>query len=186
MHEHAVLRAVSAVPLPARTRAGSAIDDVNHAEHPGHAGQRLSMDFSDLRTHVDASGALIQRKCADNANEDFYKTAPNFCRDTAATGGLHKNQRCYREFPLTRTHYRDCPPGRHVCFDEKSGECDSHVDNVSPVASKGKGGYCRLHGQCSLEHVSKDDVIGEWWRGTFGRQDTATAPWDQPPERSSF
>lgn len=104
------------------------------------------------------SAPLVQRSCATNANETFYSTAPNYCRDTGFTGALHPGQRCYREVP-PRTWYFQCPPGDQVCFDA-SGGCHDSFDLVSPVESKDADGSCNLHGLCSIGHGFADVVPG--------------------------
>jgi len=107
-------------------------------------------------------GGLIQRKCNEHNQKAFYETAPNYCKDNDSTGQLHPGKTCFRQFPLKRNSYNDCPPGDHVCFDPK-GTCDDHEDKVSPVASKNADGTCTLHAQCSLEHGIKDKVLEDWF-----------------------
>jgi hypothetical protein len=114
-----------------------------------------------LSSLTPANHGLIQRKCSEHNKKDFYKTAPNYCKDNPSTGQLHPGETCFREFPLRRSSYKDCPPGEHVCFDRQGG-CHDHEDRVSPVASKKNDGTCKLHFQCTLEHASKDPVIPEW------------------------
>lgn len=86
-----------------------------------------------------ASHGLIQRKCNEHNQKAFYEAAPNYCKDDDSTGQLHAGKICFRQFPLKRSSYRDCPPGDHVCFDPQ-GRCDDHEDMVSPVASKKRDG----------------------------------------------
>ena len=114
------------------------------------------------RTGVVSTPGLIQRKCSEHKNMKFYENAKNYCKDDPSTGQLHADQICFRQFPLTRSSYKDCPPGDHVCFcNEPDGreKCEDHQDKVSPVASKKNDGTCKLHFQCALEHASKDPVI---------------------------
>ncbi len=116
-------------------------------------------------THVlqqgDMNENMAQRTCKDNANEDHYKFAANYCADSASTGMLHQGQRCYREIP-NRSSYFDCPPGDQVCFDA-DGNCHDSWDEASPVEGKDDDGTCNLSAYCSLHHTYKDKVIQTWW-----------------------
>jgi hypothetical protein len=103
---------------------------------------------------------LLQRRCADHANRDYYEGATNYCRDTPTTGQLHPGQTCFREVPR-RTSYWDCPPGDQVCFDV-GGNCHDSWDEASPVESKEEDGTCNLHFGCSMAHAYKDKVIQTW------------------------
>lgn len=117
-------------------------------------------------THViQQDGTSIRRKednqCKTLTPLSFFQNAPNYCMDDAGTGLLHgEGEVCFREFPMKRKDYRDCPPGHHICFDKKTGKCkEEHIDKVSPVAYKKKDGTCKLDFQCGLEHAKKDAVL---------------------------
>lgn len=113
------------------------------------------------------SGPTLQREPAppvsvppgaagcSNPDEHFYSTSPNHCKDTALTGSEHIKpgspwKRCYREVP-TRG-FLQCPPGKHVCFDD-SGHCgDEHIDQIAPF-DRGEDGECTWSPWlCILEH----------------------------------
>ncbi len=134
-------------------------------------GQRLiAHELTHTLQQTNATGSLtrvnpgsLQRKCSEHAEKEFYESAPNYCKDDASTGQLHGGHTCFREFPLSRADFKDCPPGDHVCFDQH-GKCEDHVDKVSPVASKKADGTCKLHAQCSIEHFFKDKVLDAWLR----------------------
>ncbi len=102
--------------------------------------------------------ALLQRTCKEHSDEAFYRSAPNYCRDTGFSGALHPGQECYREVPR-RTSYWQCPPGDQVCFDSRGG-CHDSYDRVSTVEGKNTDGTCNLHGWCFLGHAAKDIVPG--------------------------
>lgn len=99
---------------------------------------------------------LLQRKCAANSNEEFYRASPNYCEDTGFTGLFHRGQRCYREVPK-RSGYFECPAGDQVCFDDQGG-CHDSPDKVSPVEKKNPDGTCNLHFVCSLGHGVVDVI----------------------------
>lgn len=100
------------------------------------------------------NGLLLQRTCAANSDEEFYKTSPDYCKDTGFTGLLHPGQQCYREVPR-RSSYLQCPPGDQVCFDDQ-GRCHDSPDKVSPVEKKNPDDTCNLHFVCSLGHYAVD------------------------------
>ena len=104
--------------------------------------------------------------------EEFYKTSLDYCKDTKSTGRLHLGKRwqnnidgkehehpitrCYREVPK-RTG-SECPPGKHICFDD-FGHCgDEHEDAIAPF-SRGtdKEGSCIwTPWRCVLKHFAAD------------------------------
>jgi hypothetical protein len=112
--------------------------------------------------------------------EKSYKTSPHYCKDTKFTGKLHlgkrwKNHdgkehehpitRCYREVP--ERSGGECPPGKHVCFDD-FGHCgDEHEDSIAPF-SKGADaeGHCistpwlcvLKHGAADLMHIDQGKI----------------------------
>ena len=103
------------------------------------------------------SAMMLKRTCRDHPDETFYRTAPNYCKDTGFSGSLHPGQQCYREVPR-RSSYWQCPPGDQVCFDA-NGACHDSWDRASTVESKEPGtGACNLHGWCFLQHAVLDIV----------------------------
>ena len=116
-------------------------------------------------------GTHLQRTCAQNSNESFYRNSPNYCRDAGFSSWLHPGEQCYREVPK-RSSYWECPPGDQVCFN-KSGACSNSADAVSPVESKDSDGTCNLHFVCSLGHGVAD--VAPWMMSFFGRHQVQCA-----------
>lgn len=108
---------------------------------------------------VSATDSTLRRTCKQHKDENFYRTAPNYCRDSWFSGLLHPGKRCYREIPV-RTRPNECPPGDQVCFD-KQGKCEDSWDRVSPVQGKDADGVCDLNQFCAWTgHLAMDVVPG--------------------------
>jgi len=155
--------------FPTRFEIGKA-DDSNEAEAHQNAQQILDANgkISSEPTRRDSikHSFLLQRTCAANPLETFYRSAANYCKDTPGTSQLHPGQTCYREVPV-RSSYWECPPGDQVCFDQ-DGKCHDSWDLASPVEERDPDGTCNLHGLCSLAHADKDKVVETWLDQKFG------------------
>lgn len=104
------------------------------------------------------SGRAITRNGIVSSNKTDYENAVisgKYCRDTGFTGLFHSGKTCYREVP-TRGSYAECPAGDQVCFDDRTGKCETSHDKISPVESQNADGTCNLHFLCSIGHAGKD------------------------------
>lgn len=89
--------------------------------------------------------------CAANSNEDFYRQAQNYCRDTPFSGALHPGKNCYREFGQATAG------GDQVCFDA-AGNCEDSYDRVDPADGRDHAGSCSLGLLRSIGHTAADIV----------------------------
>jgi hypothetical protein len=176
----------SKVRVHADTRACDSVRTINALAYTvGHnivfgAGQYAPQTQSGQKilahelTHVvqqNNSGIrMLQCLCTEHSNESYYRSSTNYCRDTASTGSMHPNHRCYREVPTGS----GCPSGEHVCFRNDTGQCDSsesHIDSTAPSISRASNGACNLSwmGLCTLIHGALDVVgpkVGDALRAT--------------------
>lgn len=128
------------------------------------AGRRL---LAHELVHTLQPQEAVYRSCRANADESFYASASNYCRDTGFTGMFHSDKTCYRQVPV-RSSYWECPPGDQVCFDA-DGNCEDSWDEASPVESRDSDGACNLHHGCTWSYHTADDVVP-------GLAEKATAP----------
>lgn len=139
-------------------RLGAA-DEASEGEARAQAGAIVAASAAaPLSLTADAHQSL-RRSCRRNASESFYKTAPNYCKDSWFSGMLHPGRTCYREVPV-RVPGAGCPPGDQVCF-TKDGKCEDSFDRASPVSGKDSNGVCEIDYGCLLTaHLAFDVVPG--------------------------